>query len=169
MSSPSSFKLIRITIGNAKGCPDGEREKYQLQHGFYTTSNKIPRTIWEDEPTHAVVYYSKKFPDKWCAGVFKGIYKVGNKIDITTEEEYKNLYPEGWWGHSPHADTYRSAEWQQLRLQRGFELTQLTDARITGLSDCKNIRGDMATLRQDNEREVVKRMIDSVERGEYDM
>ena len=175
MTTSSSFKLIRITIGNEQGCPDGEREKYQLQHGFYTTSNNIPKTIWEDEPTHAVVYYSKNFPDKWCAGGFKGIYKVGYKIDVTTQEEWEQLYPEGWWGHSPHADAYRSHKWSWEhwaatgRKERGFELTQLTDARIPGLADCKNIRGDMARLIQSNERDIVKRMIDCVERGEYDM
>ena len=178
MATSSSFKLIRITIGNEQGCPDGEREKYQLEHGFYTTSNTIPSTIWSNtgaQPTYAVVYYSKKFPDKWCAGAFKGIYKVGDKINITTQEEWEQLYPEGWWGHSSHADTYRSYEWswehweKEGRKERGFKLTQLTDARIPELEGCKNIRGDMARMLQTGHREIVKRMVEKCADGEYDM
>jgi len=189
----SSFNLIRITIGSEDGCPGGEREKYQLQHGFYTTSSKIPGTIWNDDsavPRYAIVYYSKKFPDKWCAGAFKGIYEVGDKIDITTQEEWDQLYPEGWWGHSDHADLYRSTEWswenweKKGRNERGFKLTQLTDARIPEIKvydptrdDEERMRrggyasnlGQMARMLQPWHHDVVKRMVEKCKAGDYDM
>ena len=173
-SSITHFNLIRISIGNEKGCPGGEREQYQLQNGFYTTSNRIPNSIWEGSPTHAIVYYSKNFPDKWCAGAFKGIYTIDDKIDITTQDEFEKLYPDGWWGRSSNADLYSEKKWkwehweEEGRRERGYKLTQLTDARIPKLSGCKNIRGDMCRMIQTKENNIVKQMIDKCEAGDYD-
>jgi hypothetical protein len=160
-------KIIRITVGANKDCPDGEREQYQLEHGFYTTSKKIHKTVWDGEPTHAVVYYSKNFPDKWCAGAFKGIYEVGNKIDITTQEQWDERYPEDWWPRdSSHADLYRSHKWSWEHWaatggkERGFELTLITDEIVPLVY--KGYMGPPSLINQDEPRNTVRRIVDRV-------
>ena len=168
-------KIIRITVGANPDCPDGEREQYQLERGFYTTSKEISRRIHDfdgnkasihDQPAYAVVYCGK-LSDKSCAGKFKGIYKVGDPIDITTQEQWDEFYPEDWWPRdSSHADLYRSHEWswehwKELgQKERGFKLTLITDEIVPLVY--KGYRGPPSLINQDEPRNTVRRIVDRV-------
>ena len=168
-------KIIRITVGANKDCPDGEREQYQLEHGFYTTSNwKSGR--WEslkasihDQLVYAVVYHGK-LSDESIRGKFKGIYKVGDPIDITTQEQWDERYPEGWWGDSSHADLYRSPKWswehwkEEGRKERGFKLTLITDEIVPLVY--KGYMGPPSLINQDEPRNTVRRIVDRVHRDQ---
>jgi hypothetical protein len=163
-------KIIRITVGANPDCPDGEREQYQLERGFYTTSNwKSGR--WEslkasihDQLVYAVVYHGK-LSDESIRGKFKGIYKVGDPIDITTQEQWDERYPEGWWGDSSHADLYRSPKWswehwkEEGRKERGFKLTLITD-EIVPLAYGRSL--SWSPINQDKPRNHVRRIVDRV-------
>lgn len=167
MATTQHFHLVRITIGNASSCPGGEREQYQLRNGFYTTGTKIPKTIWGNKPTHAIVYHASNFSETqpWLVGTFKGIYEIGDKIEISSQEEWDKLYPEGWWDRSKHSQWYQSWTWDG-GYQCGYYLNQLTDANLPEIKKDVGIRGDMASVRKPSYIDSIRQRINAIQMTE---
>ena len=137
-----TFKPYGISIGagDTDGS-DGRREYYEINNGLYHVTPTDKRFKRDknalNNASHVVIYHTKKMENSEYKGKCKGIYKVLDRFEIRSSDDYKKITN---YGRNLHPELKKN-------FQDSCDFYDLEDTKSVGIY-IKQIRDDVFELPQ---------------------